>query len=71
MKRRKALRTAAPGCWSVYRVAPDGDHLMRSGLTFQQAVKFAETVISTLGKAERVSLREGWLVSWGTVIHRF
>jgi hypothetical protein len=44
---------------------------MRSGLTFQQAVKFAETVISTLGKAERVSLREGWLVSWGTVIHRF
>ncbi len=71
MKRHKAPSTATPGRWSVYRITSDGEQLVRSRLTFEQAVKIAETVIPKLRKGERVSVREWWVVPWGTVTQRF
>jgi hypothetical protein len=71
---RKASRRAkrsrsAGGRWAVYLLRPDGDHLVRSGLTFDQAAQVGEDLLLTCGKDERVSLREDWVVTWGTAIH--
>jgi hypothetical protein len=70
VKRRRSPKfTAAPGPWQVVKISLlGGEEVLRSCLTFDQAVKFAETVIPTFRKGERVSLREGWVASWGTDI---
>ncbi len=70
MKRRKSARKwSTPGRWSVYRVRAEGDELVKSGLTFDQAVELGDQLVMTTTGAERISLREEWLASWGTAIH--
>ncbi len=71
MKRRKSAGNwTTPGRWSVYRVRAEGDELVKSGLTFDQAVELGDQLVVTTTGADRISLREDWVASWGTGIHR-